>query len=67
MTYENFVVPNNYWNYFLEQKRITFINEFYKKNKQYPVKEDIQHIILTDEEKEKYKRIFYARWGYCII
>lgn len=64
MTYENFVVPSNYWDYVLEQKRITFINEFYKKNKQYPIKEDIQHIILTDEEKEKYKRIFYAR--YCV-
>ena len=63
MTYENFVVPNRHWDYVLEQKHITYVNEFYKKNKYYPSKEDIQNVLLTDDEKEKYKRLFYAR--YC--
>ena len=62
MTYENFIVPNIYWKYVLEQHRVSFINEYYKKHKNYPSDEILQEVVLTDEEKEKYKRIFYAQY-----
>lgn len=64
ITYENFIVPNNCWKYVLEQHRTSFINEYYKKHKNYPSEETLQNIVLTTEEKERYKRIFYAR--YCV-
>lgn len=62
MTYENFIVPNIYWEYVLGQHRVSFINEYYKKHKNYPSDEILQKVVLTDEEKEKYKRIFYAQY-----
>jgi hypothetical protein len=64
ITYENFTVPNSCWNYLLEQKRVLFINEYYKSHKNYPSEEIIQNIVFTTEEKEKYKRVFYAK--YCV-
>ena len=33
ITYEDFTVPNSYWNHVLEQNRVSFINEYYKKYK----------------------------------
>ena len=62
MAYENFIVPNIYWEYVLEQKHITFINEFYKKNNYYPSKEEIANVVLTNDEMSKYKRLFYAKY-----
>lgn len=62
MTYENFIVPNIYWEYVLGQHRVLFINEYYKKHKNYPSYEILQEVVLTTEEKEKYKRIFYAQY-----
>lgn len=62
MTYENFIVPNIYWEYVLGQHRVSFINEYYKKHKNYPSDEILQDVILTDKEKEKYKRIFYTQY-----
>ncbi len=62
MTYENFIVPNIYWEYVLGQHRVSFINEYYKTHKNYPSDEILQKVVLTDEEKEKYKRIFYAKY-----
>lgn len=62
MTYENFIVPNIYLEYVLGQHRVSFINEYYKKHKNYPSDKTLQGVVLTDEEKEKYKRIFYAQY-----
>ena len=62
MTYENFIVPNIYWEYVLKQHRISFINEYYKKHKNYPSDEILQEVVLTVEEKERYKRIFYTQY-----
>ena len=62
MTYENFIVPNIYWEYVLGQHRVSFINEYYKKHKNYPTEDILRDVVLTTEEKEKYKRIFYAQY-----
>ena len=62
MTYENFVVPNIYWEYVLGQRRASFINDYYKKNKNYPTEDVLKNVALTTEEKEQYKRIFYAQY-----
>lgn len=62
MTYENFVVPSNYWEYVLGQRRASFINDYYKKNKNYPTEDVLKNVVLTTEEKEQYKRIFYAQY-----
>lgn len=62
MTYENFIVPNVYWEYVLGQRRVSFINDYYKRYKNYPSDEILQEVVLTDEEKEKYKRVFYAQY-----
>ena len=62
-TYENFIVPNSYWEYVLQEHRISFINEYHKKHKKYPSEEDLQKVVLSADEKERYKRLFYAR--YC--
>lgn len=64
ITYEKFTVPNSYWKGILEQHRILFIIEYYKKYKNYPSEDTLQNIVLTTEEIEKYKRIFYAQ--YCV-
>ena len=62
MAYENFIVPNIYWEYVLRQRRASFINDYYKRYKNYPSDEILQEVVLTDEEKEKYKRVFYAQY-----
>ena len=62
MTYENFIVPNTYWEYVLGQRRASFINDYYKKNKNYPPEDILKDVALTIEEKEQYKRIFYAQY-----
>ncbi|MBP3630748.1 MAG: hypothetical protein J6J23_04605, partial [Clostridia bacterium] len=62
MTYENFIVPSIYWEYVLGQHRVSFINEYYKKHKNYPTEDILKDVVLTTEEKEKYKRIFYAHY-----
>ena len=62
MTYENFVAPNIYWEYVLGQRRASFINDYYKKNKNYPTEDVLKNVALTTEEKEQYKRIFYAQY-----
>ena len=62
MAYENFIVPNIYWEYVLRQRRASFINDYYKRHKNYPSDEILQEVVLTDEEKEKYKRVFYAQY-----
>ena len=62
MAYENFIVPNIYWEYVLGQRRASFINDYYKKNKNYPTEDVLKNVALTTEEKEQYKRIFYAQY-----
>ena len=62
MAYENFIVPNTYWEYVLGQRRASFINDYYKKNKNYPSEDALKDVALTTEEKEQYKRIFYAQY-----
>lgn len=62
MTYENFIVPNIYWEYVLAQHRISFINEYYKMYKKYPSDKEVLEVVLSAEEKERYKRLFYAQY-----
>ncbi len=61
-TYEDFVVPNSYWEYILQQHRVMFINEYHKKHKNYPSEEDLQKVVLSAGRKEQYKRILYAQY-----
>ena len=62
MTYENFIVPNMYWEYVLAQHQTSFINEYYKMYKKYPSDKEVLEVVLSDEEKERYKRLFYAQY-----
>lgn len=62
LTYEEFIVPERYWDYCLEQHRIMFINKYFNINKKYPSKEEIGRFILCDNDKEKFKRMLYGKY-----
>lgn len=64
VNYENFIVPEWYYNVLLKQHRIDFIKEYYKSNQKYPTSSEIENVVLSNEEKERLKHRLYIE--YCI-
>lgn len=64
VSYENFIVPDLYYDTFLKLCRIDFVNEYYKNNKRYPSSSEIEQIILNSKEKDSLKRRLYNE--YCV-
>lgn len=62
MTYENFVVPQCFWDELTISKRNIYVKEYYKENGVYPSQEEIKLINLTEDEIETYKRKSYANY-----
>ena len=62
ITYEEFNVPQVYYDECLKQHRILFINDYYKKHNVYPTEDIINNVALSEEKRERIKRLKYAEY-----
>lgn len=62
MTYENFTLPQSFWDELTISIRSTYIKKYYKEKGVYPSQEEIKLVSLTEEEIENYKRKSYANY-----
>lgn len=62
MTYEEFNVPQVYYDECLKLHKTLFINDYYKKHKIYPPEDIINKVALSEERRERIKRLKYAEY-----
>lgn len=62
ITYEEFNVPQVYYDECLKLHRTLFINDYYKKHNVYPTEDIINKVALSEERKEHIKRLKYAEY-----
>ena len=59
--YESFFAPQNYWDALNRMNRTSYIKKYYAENGVYPSQEQINSIVLSEDEIEKYNRHYYAK------
>lgn len=62
ITYEQFNIPQIHWDLLTQTRKSTFVQNYFKENGIYPTPEQINNFNLSEDERERFKRIVYARY-----
>lgn len=60
--YGSFFAPQNYWDSLNRMKKTSYIKKYHAENGIYPSQVQINSIVLSEEEIEKYNRYYYAKY-----
>ena len=60
--YKDFVIPEFYWDYFINEKKSLFINSYLRENNNLPSEDIIKNFTIEEKEREDFRRMLYSKY-----